>query len=479
MVRPVVVLVLASGAAWESEALRRLNDERSIVVLRRCVDVADLLAAASAGQADVALVGLESPGLDRAATDHLLHHAVRPVVVLPADDDAARLRASRIGIAAWVPVHDLAALTATVAGAATEVMGVSTSTPAELRRAPDQPDQRPGPTGSSGRLIAVWGPTGAPGRTTLAGALAAGLAARARPTLLVDADPYGGSVAQQLGILDEVSGLLSAARLAATGDLADGFGSVPRALDAHLGVVTGLPRADRWVEVRAGALESLLELGVARGDVVVDTGFSLEEDPSTELTGRPGRNHLTLATLALADELVVVGSADPVGLARLARGLVEVRPLVEERPVRVVVNRMRPTLGWSEKEIAAMVTGFLPALDVHFLPDDRATLDRALLAGSTLVEQGDSAYLRGLAGLLDALAPQPRPARRPGAGSGGEEQVQPARGERDHREEQRELPDSWCRRGRIWIARSWAATTPTRWPTTTAITFVLASSVGW
>ena len=36
---------------------------------------------------------------------------------------------------------------------------------------------------------------------------------------VVDADPYGGTVSQQLGIMDEVSGLLSAARLATTGAL--------------------------------------------------------------------------------------------------------------------------------------------------------------------------------------------------------------------------------------------------------------------
>ena len=38
------------------------------------------------------------------------------------------------------------------------------------------------------------------------------------------------------------------------------FGSVQRSLDHRLSVVTGLPRADRWVEVRAGVVEHLLEV---------------------------------------------------------------------------------------------------------------------------------------------------------------------------------------------------------------------------
>ena len=78
-------------------------------------------------------------------------------------------------------------------------------------------------------MVAVWGPAGAPGRTTVAAGVAAELARRRVRTVLVDADPYGGAVAQQLGVLDEVSGLLSAARVTAGGMLAERFGSVQRA----------------------------------------------------------------------------------------------------------------------------------------------------------------------------------------------------------------------------------------------------------
>jgi MinD-like ATPase involved in chromosome partitioning or flagellar assembly len=255
-------------------------------------------------------------------------------------------------------------------------------------------------------VIAVWGPAGAPGRTTLATALAAEIARRRLRTVLVDADPYAGAVAQQLGILDEVSGLLSAARLAAAGQLAERFPSVQRALDQHLTVVTGLPRADRWVEVRPGALEHLLEVAREQGHVVVDTGFSLEDDPAADFGSRPARNQMTLAALDLADEVVVVGSADPVGLSRLARALVDLRDLTGGTPARVVVNRMRPTLGWSEKEIAGMVVGFARVSGLHFLPEDRATVDRALVAGRTLPETGDSALVRGVAEVVDALLPE-------------------------------------------------------------------------
>jgi MinD-like ATPase involved in chromosome partitioning or flagellar assembly len=213
-------------------------------------------------------------------------------------------------------------------------------------------------------------------------------------------------VAQQLGILDEVSGLLAAARLASSGQLEERFASVQRGIDAHLSVVTGLPRGDRWVEVRAGALEHLLEVGRDQGEVVVDTGFSLEDDGVPDLGTRPGRNQMTLGALEVADEVVVVGGADPIGLSRLARGLVELRDLTGGRPVHVVVNRMRASLGWSERDVAGMVSGFARIAGLHFLPDDQATVDRALVAGRTLVEVGDSPLSRAVARLADALAPQ-------------------------------------------------------------------------
>jgi MinD-like ATPase involved in chromosome partitioning or flagellar assembly len=401
----VVVLVVASGAAWESAALGLLSDRAGVVVLKRCVDVDDLLAAASAGQADVAVVGVDAPGLAVAAVDHLRSYAVRPVAIVPggAALDAACLRATRIGIRSLVAEDDLESLPDAVAAG---------EEPADTVVRPDVPaDDDPAPPPAlAGRVVAVWGPAGAPGRTTVATGLSAELARRRVPTILVDADPYGGAVAQQLGILDEVSGLLSAARVTASGMLAEKFGSVRRAVGRDLTVVTGLPRADRWVEVRSGVVEHLLEVARDHGQVVVDTGFSLEQDATPEFGARPGRNQMTLGALEVADEIVVVGSADPVGLSRLARGLVELRDLTSGAPVRVVVNRMRPTLGWSEKDIAGMVEGFTRLTGLHVLPEDRPAVDKALVAGRAVVESGDSALGRALAELADGLAPATAPA---------------------------------------------------------------------
>lgn len=397
------VLLVASGAAWESTALSAVSDRPGMVVVRRCVDVTDLLAHAATGQAQVAVVSLDAPGLDGSAVARLRSDGVEVVVV--AADPASELvrdRVGRIGVGFTVAESQ-------VAQVPEAVLAAGSSRPAE-----DEPT-RTGPALGPGRgwSCAVWGPLGSPGRTTVTLGIAGELARRGTDPLVLDVDPWASSVAQHLGVLDDVSGLLACARAAASGDLQSRYVGLQRRV-AGLRVVTGLPRPDRWTEVRSGTVESLVDLGRRQGDVVVDTGFCLEEDIGAEQMGRAGRNTMTLEALASADALVVVGSADPVGLARLARGLVELREATEPRPLHVVVNRMRGSLGWSEQEVASMVAGFGGLAGIHFLPDDRGATDRALLAGRTLAELGDSTLSRAMTSLVDRLRPETARASRGG-----------------------------------------------------------------
>jgi MinD-like ATPase involved in chromosome partitioning or flagellar assembly len=402
------VLVVGAGAPWESAALAALTSRAGIVLLKRCMDVTDLLANAAAGQAQVALVSLDAPGLDASAVAHLVRHQVRPVAVASTDRDGALRRARQLGIPAVVDDRQLDRLADAVLAA-----GREQPTRPRPAAAPSAAPSAAPPAGPAlGRAVAVWGPTGAPGRTTIALGIAGELARRGDDPLVLDVDPWGGAVAQHLGVLDEVSGLLACARFGGSGELAGRYLGLQRRV-AGLRVVTGLPRADRWVEVRAGTVEQLVDLGRRQGQVVLDTGFCLEEDPAADYAGRAGRNAMTLAAVTQADTVVVVGSADPVGLSRLARGLTELREITDGRPVHVVVNRWRSRLGWAETDVANLVAGFATLAGLHFVPEDRDAADRALLAGRTLAELGDSPLSRAMSALVDGLFPaSAEPARR-------------------------------------------------------------------
>ncbi|HLN78676.1 MAG TPA: hypothetical protein VK204_16655 [Nocardioidaceae bacterium] len=409
----VGVLVAAGGAAWEIEALRVVSSPPArSVLLKRCVDLPDLLASATTGQARVAVVASGLPGLDADSLAHLRRAGVG--VVLVTDSGTPPERAALPGVFEVVPAAEVTSLTVVVPAAAAEAAADDAGPPpAGLPPAPlgadsgesEEVDAVGAEPACRGRVLAVWGPTGAPGRTTLATGLAAELAHRGQDTLLIDADAYGGAVAQHLGVLDEVSGLLSAVRLANAGrlDVAQ-LAAVARAVGPRLRVLTGLPRAERWVEVRDPAFDAVLDAGRRLSEyVVLDLGFNLEQEVQTYGTSAPQRNHMTLAGLEQADEVLVVGSADPVGLSRLARGLVELPEVASGSPTRVVVNRVRPSLGWSEQEMRGMVEGFLTPASTHFLPDDPGATDRALMAGRPLVEMGESSLGAAISRLVDHL----------------------------------------------------------------------------
>lgn len=385
----ICVLVLAAGEAWESAVLTQLEHQPDQMVLRRCMDVPDLLAAASTGQAQAAVVALAAPGLDATAVADLTQHGVQAIgVAAHPETDEVLVRVARVGLAVVVGPEDVAAL------------------PGLLRELPDQEVLTSSPAAIGPTLrhprIVVWGPPGAPGRSTVAAAVAAELATRQRRVTLVDADPWAPCLAQLLGLHDDSSGLVAAARSVGSGQLVEQLPRHLRRIGSHLDVLTGLPRAERWSEVRSEAMATILAAAATHGAVVVDTGASVEEGPE----GRSGRNALTLESLRSADELLVLATPDPVGLTRLAHALGQLRELGLAAGPRVVINRMRAGAGWSQGEIRDLVGSWVGEQPVHFLPEDRAAADRALLTGRSVVELSDNGLAAAVARLVDAL-PQP------------------------------------------------------------------------
>ncbi len=410
----VPVLVALAGTALESSVVMALqhSERAGVHIVRRCVDVADLVAAAATGRAVAALVADDLPHLDADVVAALRVSGVEPLGVVT-DDSAPVSRLHQIGVTAVLVTDGSADLAGQVVECL-EYRGAASSSRDPTDAAPD--DDVPA---GLGEVVAVWGPAGAPGRTTVATGLASEMAELGQPTLLVDADVYGGAVAQHLAMLDDVSGLLAAARNAKAGVLD------PPALATHCRtvgrtrVLTGLPRPDRWPELSPAAMSSVLASARALSSyVVVDCGFSLESDEDLMFdTAAPRRNGATLCVLEQADRVLAVGAADPVGLSRLARGVVDLTAAVPGCRPTVVVNRMRPSLGWSATEATAMIERFTDRSPGVVLPEDRTACDKALVHGKTLAEAAPASplrtALRDLAADLAGVSP-PGPRRRRG-----------------------------------------------------------------
>jgi Flp pilus assembly CpaE family ATPase len=403
----IPVLLAVTGAPWEADVVRRAERAPGIRVVRRCVDIADVMAAAASGQARAVLLADDLPRLTSDAVAAL--HARRIAVVALVDPSengepfGTEDRLSRMGIERILPAdvspEDLGrAVTDAVDSG--PPMSVSHFAGGFVPMTPETTGQpQPVYNQGSGRMIAVWGPTGAPGRTTVAVGLACELAVKGVPTLLADADVYGGTVAQQLGMLDETSGLAAAARSAGSGSLDMAMlAKHARQVEPHLLVLTGLSRADRWTELRPAAIESIWSTARMLAPLtVVDVGFCIETDEEISFDSlAPRRNGATVATLEEADEVIVVGTADPVGLTRLIRSIHELRAVVPSVSTRVVVNRIRSgSLGSSPADAVAEALGRYAGVEAAaLLPFDQGAVDAAMSQGRSLAESAKSSKLR-------------------------------------------------------------------------------------
>ncbi|WP_370829747.1 AAA family ATPase [Kocuria sediminis] len=441
--------VMALGiSTWPLvDGIERLHGP--VTVVRRCLDLTELLAAARAGLGRAALVAegaeeltaslLEQVRLGGAVLLVLEGHDHRRLaglgaVVVPeraGPADAARLVEEAVAAAAAAPsaagYADVAAQAPERQAAGSEAADVVITGPEPAPPGADSPSPP-----RSGRIVAVWGPTGAPGRTTVAVNLAAELALLGEDTGLADADTYGPSVAAALGMLDEAAGLAQACRLADQGRL-DGPALRRTAADVAVAgrtvrVLTGLTRQDRWPELRSGAVATVLERCAQEfGTTVVDCGFALEADEELTVdTMAPRRHAAALTVLERADVVVAVGAADAIGVPRLVKALPDVAAAAPGARLVVTVNKLRRSAAGRAPELGIREAwarfGSGPAVE-HFVPWDPETFDEALLAGAVLAETAAGspgrAALRGLAARVIA---EPE-----GADAGGEPVVRGTR----------------------------------------------------
>jgi Flp pilus assembly CpaE family ATPase len=426
--RPLTVLTAVDGE-WEAPLVRGLEQHRErLQVVRRCADLAEVLATAGSGLARAAVVSADLRGLDGDALARLAACGCAVVALTAPGDEWSERRLRQLGLSAILPVDASSAQVASALQAAVgRLLPADEETSARVGERSGGLDPAAAvPPSVEGRVVAVWGPAGAPGRTTTAVNLAAQLAAAGDATLLVDADTYAASVGQVLGLLDEAPGICAAARAADHGNLdLTTLSRLAPSVSGCLRVLTGLPAAHRWPEVRPASVSQLLTLARALAAwCVVDVAPSLEQDEDLVYdTAAPRRNGVTCTVVEEADVLVAVGSADPVGLQRLVRGLGELGEVGRWADV-VVVTRLRASAvgsgrlssGGPGRRVREALHRYAGVDDVLLVPDDVPALDAALLSGRTLVEAaaGSPAQLayEALAHRLSGRAPSAHRTRR-------------------------------------------------------------------
>ena len=412
----VALAVWGDGDDW-TQRIEQLHGD--VTVVRQCEDLPEAVSLAESGLIDATLLTGSLGDVDAELLDALLA-AGTAVVALVADSDiAARLRS--LGVAVENPLTDPQAVSDLIElqtmAASPRARRFSTNAP-EKRTDHSAGDSSVGQRAARdedadiedddaatvpGEVVVVWGPHGAPGKTTVAVNLAAEAAASGQRVVLIDADTYGAAVASHLGLFDEAAGVGILCRLA--DEAAPAQRLMERALvrvniaGSSLLVATGLPRSSRWPEIRPQSLiRALRELRHQVDLVVVDVASPLEMDEDLTFdTTAPQRNAIALEMLEFADRRIAVGRSDAVGIPRMVKAVDELMSKMPELELEVFFNKVRSSsVGPSpEDQIRESWQRFGPKIEVTgFLPFDGSGADAALLSGTALIESAPKSSLR-------------------------------------------------------------------------------------
>ncbi|MDX1690069.1 MAG: hypothetical protein R3290_03490 [Acidimicrobiia bacterium] len=323
---PRIATVL-SARDWESRLVAHARETAAVRLVLRAYRPADV--EGRTGDLDAVVAGAETSWVTPARIGAWRRSGIRVVGIHPAGDRPARDRL--------------------VAAGADDVL--ADDTPSEgITRAVRLLDPPAAPTGPPrGRVTAVVGPRGAPGRTEIAFGLATAFS-DTHDTLLVDLDLEAPALAVRLGLAPRPDVLDASDGVHATGTLED---TALRGRN-RLSVLVASHRPDQ-PGLRPEAADDLLTAAAARFErVVVDAGIT--SDPVG------------------ADDVVLVADASPTGIVRAAH---MTDAWTGPRPT-LVLNRVPREDAADVVTAVRRWTGLDPAAVVL---DDARIRDRARRAG--------------------------------------------------------------------------------------------------
>ena len=386
MSAPVEIAIGVSHRPWAQQLFRHVADHGGAVVRTRVLLEQDALEAAYA----VLVVDDTASVLSQRLVTELHRRDRRVIAVHAAGDHSAREALTRVGVDAAVP--DSASpeeLVEAIVALAPEPGGGGEDPFAAIARelghelpgdAEPPPHERPAGQPARGLVTVVLAVSGGAGATEVALALAGVLGGRGERTVLVDADEVAPSLAQRLAqpLVPNLRNAVDA--------LERGVGRLEESLvvlaqrDGGFELLCGLANPRDWPDLRPDSVAEVVgELARAHGQVVVNAG------PRTEEVTAPGglaRHGITRAMVLVADQLVAVGSATPIGLARLLGWLGDHADLARSKPLHVALNQA-PSGMFKRSELEREVLrSFLPS-SLHLLPGDKR-VEEAVWNGHTV-----------------------------------------------------------------------------------------------
>jgi len=345
-------LLIASGMTDFDRALmtaERDNSEALLLFTPRLEDTYDLLRTSRSSRPAMALI-VAVPGPQNGQLAEALKAGADEIVILPAE---------------------AAAVATAIHKAMARVSAAAATRPSDAARSP---------------LVAVLGPKGGTGKTTIATNLAADLATRGRETLLVDLDLQFGDVGVVLGV-DPEHTIYDLATAGGTMDAERLRGFTGRSRDG-VNVLLAPVRPDQADAVTAEHITAILDLARTTYDVViVDT-------PPAFTAG-------VIAAVDQADLIVMLGSFDLPGLKNMKLGM-ETLQMMDVPSARIlpVLNRANTKVGLLITDVTK-VLGRAPEVAV---PSDRGVPQSVTASRPIICMQPKSSPARSFRAIGDRVA---------------------------------------------------------------------------
>jgi MinD-like ATPase involved in chromosome partitioning or flagellar assembly len=225
-----------------------------------------------------------------------------------------------------------------------------------------------------GQLIAVWGPLGSTGKSTVALNVAYELSQMGQRVILLDLDTHSPALAQLLPIKTGTAGLAGAARLIRQGRFTpeelERLSVTIRYRGTKLKLLQGLANPSRWPEVTPDTVSQLVSTAKFNHDFLIADIASPIEDQLSSPEHSTQRNSATRTALRLSVQTITVLAGTHLSLSRYLNSFNALNELQKVR--RIVLNRAP-----ANQKLAKVLNSLTKESLTSLIPADEPALELA------------------------------------------------------------------------------------------------------